>query len=201
MPEWVIAIISVVIGTLLGFGLNLWRDKRQQNEERKLEALKVHFDTLNEEIIEKLYYMSSSLEIQHNELIFKSSEKVIGFNLSEEEIPKSEEPVLKHYKFEDDEIFLGFEVHFPERAQEWNQLKREAVTLKSCVDVVARGESGNKKVEYENARQQINDYFFPLQEKFKDFAQRLNMEVETIGKYQIGTGFKYSKKCPICKKF
>ena len=201
MPEWVIAIISIVIGTLLGFGLNLWRDKRQQNKERKLEALKIHFDTINEEVISKLYYMSSSLGIQHNELIFESSEKIIGFNFSGEGIPKSEEPVLEHYKFEKDENFLSFEVHFPDRAQEWNQLKRESVTLKSCVDVVARGGSGNIKVEYEKARQQINDNLFPLQEKFKDFAQRLNSDIETIGKYQIGTVFQYENKCPICRKF
>ena len=43
MPEWVIAIISIVIGTLLGFGLNTWRDKQQQKAQRRQEALEIHF--------------------------------------------------------------------------------------------------------------------------------------------------------------
>ena len=92
-------------------------------------------------------------------------------------------------------------MHFPNRALEWQKLKNEALILKGYVDIVARGISGNNKDEYENAREIINNNLFPLKNKFKNFAQQLNSNFEDIGKYQIGTAFKYNKKCPICTKF
>jgi hypothetical protein len=67
-----------------------------------------------------------------------------------------EEPLLEHYYFEEDENFLSFEVHFPIRAQEWKQLKNEAVVLKGYFNIVSRGTSSNNKVEYEDAKSRIN---------------------------------------------
>jgi hypothetical protein len=187
MPEWGIVIISL----LVGFSLNVFYENCKEKMKTRKESLKIHLDEIREQIVSRISDMSRHLGIQHNELVFEQSENEYSFD----------EPLLENYKFEEDENFLGFEVHFPNLAREWNQLKGEAMTLKNYVDVVARGESMSNKAEYENARKQINDDFFPLQKKFKDFAQRLPHDVETISKYQIGTRFTYNKKCPICKKF
>jgi len=187
MPEWGIVIISL----LVGFSLNVFYEKYKEKMKTRKESLKIHFEEIKEQIVNRISDMSRHLGIQHNELVFEQSVNEYSFD----------EPLWEHYEFEEHENFLSFEVHFPNLAGEWNQLKGEAVTFKNYVDIVARGESRSNKAEYENARKQINVDFFPLQKKFKDFAQRLTQDVETISKYQIGTRFKYDKKCPICKKF
>ena len=194
----IIPIITFIVGLLGKILWDLWQEKRRVRKDN----LKIHFETINEEVVNKLYNMSISLGILHNELQFLSSEEEVEFvNLNGERIYKSQEPILEHYKFEEDDSYLSFEVHFPERAQEWKQLKSEALKLKGYCNILNRGTSSNDKAEYDDAKRKFSNDFFPLQNKFKDFAQRLNIDIETIGKYQVGTVFKYDKKCPICKKF
>jgi hypothetical protein len=186
------ALIVPIAGAVVG-GLILWillfpirQFIAQQPEKRKErdKKLRIHFEDINSKVIGRISEMSRGLVIRNNRLVYGAVA-----------------PVNEHYPFEKDEIYFSFEVHFPELAREWKQLKSEAMPLKVYVDIVARGASKNIEAEYEDARRRINDDFFPLQQKFHDFARRLAEEVETKGKYQIGTTFKYNKKCPICKKF
>ena len=180
-------IIAVIAGMILWILLFPVRQYITQHPEKKKEIekkLRIHFEDINRKVIERISEMSRSLVIRNNRLVFGAVA-----------------PVKEHYTFEDDESYMSFEVHFPEFAQEWKQLKGEAIVLKNSVDIVARGASSNITAEYEDARRRINDEFFSLQQKYHDFAQRLARDVEIISKYKIGKDFKYTKKCPICKKF
>lgn len=125
----------------------------------------------------RLSEMSRGLTLKHSGLIFEKFEGEDSFD----------EPILEHYKFEEDENFLSFEIHFPDRAREWKILKGEAVTLKRLADIVTKGENNTDKDEYENAKKRLGDDIFPLQHKFRDFALRLAQEIETISKYQRGS--------------
>ena len=180
MPEWGIAIISMVVGFLLNF---LYENYKERKKTRK-ESLRTHFDEIERRIIMKLSEVSGNLAIIKDRLLFGSFA-----------------PVTEHHPLLDNENYLSFEIHFPELAYEWKELKNEALILKGYVDIVARGASANSEAEYEEAKRHINDDLFPLQEKFADFAIRLSEKAKDIEQYQIGTVFKYNKKCPICKKF
>ena len=185
----IVGLISI-ISIIVGFALNVSYENYKERIKARKENMKIHFEEIKEQI-SRLSRMARGLTLQHDGLIFEES--VDGYS--------SDEPISEHYKFEEYENFLSFEIHFPNRAREWKLLKGEAVTLKKLADIVAKGESDTDKDKYENARKRIGDDLFPLQHKFRDFAQRLTQEIETISKYQIGTVFKYNKKCPICKKF
>ncbi len=187
MADSIVTAFIAIFSLLAGFLLNVFYENYKEKKKTHKESLRIHFDDIKTRIISKLSEMSRNLAIENNRLVFL--------------VFYSGEPVMEHYTFEADENYISFEVHFPERVREWKQLKSEAMTLKGYVDIIARGASGNIEAEYEDARRHINDDFFPLQKKFKDFAQRLSDDVGTISKYQIGTVFKYDKKCPICKKF
>ena len=112
MPEWGIAIISMVVGTLLGFILNLWRDNHQKNKKRRQEALEIHFHDINEMIIHRMSEMARNLQMRNNRLVFGSYA-----------------PVQEKYNFEEEEEYKGFEIHFPKLAKEWKQLFNNALRM------------------------------------------------------------------------
>ena len=191
MAEYIGTGFIAIFSLLVGFLLNIFYESYKEKMKTRKESLNIHFDDIKSTIISDLRQIATKLIIYNNRLAFEVV--VDGYT--------GEEPFRELYKYEDDESYLSFEVHFPERAREWKQLNSEATAMKGYIDIVAKGPSKNTASEYEAARKRINDDFFPLQQKFRDFAQRLARDVETIGKYQIGTVFKYTKKCPICKKF
>jgi len=194
MADSIVTAFIAIFSLIAGFLLNVFYENYKERRKTRKESLRIHFDDIRTRIISKLSEMSRNLAIENNRLVFL--------------LFYSGESVMEHYTFEvdknyleADENYLSFEVHFPERAREWKQLKSEAITLKGYFDIVAKGSIGNTATEYEDARRRISDDFFPLQKKYKDFAQRLSSDVGTISKYQIGTVFRYNKNCPICKKF
>ena len=181
---WIAGTAIVVITTIAVFAGRVIYERRQERKREIGQKLTTHFEDINRRIILRIVEMSRNLAIIKDRLIFSSIT-----------------PIMEHYKFEEDESYIGFEAHLPEDANEWRQLNREALTMKGYVDIVARGANANKETEYQDARRHINDDFFPLQRKFADFAIRLSEKAKDIEQYQIGTVFKYEKKCPICKKF
>ena len=182
--KWVAGISIPIVLFILGFAGRIIYQGRKEREKQTAQKLRIHFEDINRRIILRIVEMSRNLAIIKDRLIFSSIT-----------------PIMEHYKFEEDESYIGFEVHFPKEENEWRQLNREALTMKGYVDIVAKGANANKETEYPDARRYINDDFFPLQRKFADFAIRLSEKAKDIGQYQIGTVFKYDKKCPICKKF
>jgi hypothetical protein len=205
MPEWAIAIIAVVVGTILGFLLNLWRDKQQQKEKRRQEALETHFDDIRKHVIDKISEMSRSLTIRNNRFVFGSYS-----------------PVNKQYDFEQEDYYKGFAVHFPEIAQEWRRLNGEALKLQPWLEELVNQDLNIEKMQkaksagdtsigerdlekasqsYEDSNTKFNISDTNLRDNFIDFARRLAEETESIDKYQMGTIFRYNKKCPICRKF
>jgi len=181
--KWVIGISITVVLFIVGFAGRIVYQGRKEREKRIEQKLKIHFEDIKREVIDRISEMARSLAIRHNRLVTNYA------------------PIADNYPFEKEETFKGFEIHFPKLASEWRQLNSDALILRDCVDIVARGPSNDNSPEFKAARKQINDKFFPLQQKFQDFARRLAAEVETTSKYQIGKTFTYDKKCPICKKF
>jgi hypothetical protein len=66
MPEWGIAIISMVVGFLLNF---LYENYKERKKTRK-ESLRTHFDEIERRIIMKLSEVSRSLVIIKDRLLF-----------------------------------------------------------------------------------------------------------------------------------
>jgi len=206
MPDWAIAIIAVVVGTILGFLLNLWRDKQQESERRRLQNLEIHFRDINSSIIRRLSEMTRSLQIRNNRLVFG------GYIV-----------VSEKYPFEQETEYESFTVHFHELTERWTQLNVKAleqnkllkkwVEQEKLVELIEKSlrTSSQKQVEdanldkekqkYEGIYQEFNHSLAHLQNEFNEFARLLADTVQNIEKYQIGTVFKYNKDCPICKKF
>jgi uncharacterized membrane-anchored protein YhcB (DUF1043 family) len=110
MPDWAIAILAVVIGTVLGFFLNFWNSNRIENKRRRQEALEKHFEDIHTRVIQKLSSMARSLCISNNRLVFGGIDTI-----------------KEKYDFEEEESYKGFEIHFPEISSEWIRLKEGAL--------------------------------------------------------------------------
>jgi len=174
MPEWGIAIIAVVVGALLGFFLNLWRDIQQEKKKRRQEALEVHF---NQEMSGLLAHVGSRNGLtvrqdKHNELEFGLNHGPF-FTID------------KEYYFKKGELHEAFKAHFPEIAEKWEELHKYAVKL--------------RKDNQNGSLAQIE--LSVTSEELQRLSMTANNKLEDIQKYQIGTVFKYEKRCPICRKF
>ena len=174
-PGWEIVLISTLAGVILGFILNLWRDRLQEKKKRRQEALEKHF---NQEMAGGLTHIA----YRNGLVAHPGRNKELGFSLPNEH----------SYKFKIDEEFplIGegyeaFKVHFPGISEKWEELHKR--TLKLREDNQNGRLSSNELNEVSSALQQLSGT-----------AKR---KLEDIRKYQVGTVFKYEKRCPICRKF
>ena len=126
MAEWVIAIISVAIGTLMGFGLNLWRDKLQESKNKKQEALEKHFEKLKQIVILEILKIISGLRNDHGAL---------EASTLREKRTMDDPPFPLIFGFEELEEYQSFQAHYPETDKAWRELVTK--TWKQNEDVSA----------------------------------------------------------------
>jgi len=210
-------VIVVIIGTVVG-GIILWIllfpvrqfiTQRSEKKKEQLEKLRIHFEDINREVINHISEMARSLTIRNNRLVFGSYA-----------------PVYQSYDFEKQMTYECFELHFPQLAQGWKQLKERAlkqdawhkelekeralfeewaIRLKRELDKEfednIKKASNSYHESYEGEKTEFDHSYDHLTEDFKDFAVRLANKIDNISKFGIGSEFKKIKKCPICQKF
>lgn len=206
-------VVTVVGGIIAGILIFLVRHFISQRTEKKKEQdskLRTHFEDINKGVINRISEMARSLCVRNERLV------------------TSYAPISKSYDFEKQETYKGFELHFPEMAQEWEHLNNKAVQLIGVLERWKAQEANVEKLEkieehgarrglipdekfngrlekevqiYEKIYLEFNHSLGHLQREFGDFAKRLADKVNSIDKYQMGKVFKYNKKCPTCQKF
>ena len=207
----VITVIGGIIVGILIFPVRHFITQRTEKKKEQGRKLRIHFEDINKGVINRISEMARSLAVRNNRLVFGSYA-----------------PVGESYDFEKQETYKGFELHFPEMAQEWEQLKNKALKLSEPLEELKtlnaelekseaieehgarRGYIPNEKFNrrlgkeiqiYEKAHVEFSHSLGHLQREFGDFAKRLADKVNSIEKYQMGKVFKYNKKCPTCQKF
>jgi hypothetical protein len=113
MPEWGIAIISMFVGTLLGFVLNLCRDKLQEKQNKKQEALEKHFEELKKTIILEILTIVSGVINDYGTL----EASTLRGNRTMEDAPF---PLL--FGFEERDEYQAFQSHYPKTDKTWRGL-------------------------------------------------------------------------------
>ena len=113
MPEWIIAIISIVIGTLLGFGLNLWRDNILEKKNKKQEAIEKHFEELKQTIIMNILKIISGVINNYGTL----EASTLRGNRTMDDPPF---PLI--FGFEELDEYQAFQAHYPETDKAWRGL-------------------------------------------------------------------------------
>jgi len=113
IPEWVIAIISVIVGALLGFGLNLWKDKLLEKNARRQIALKNHFEELKQVVISEILAIISGVINDHGTL---EASTLRGRRTIDD--PRF--PLL--FGFEERDEYQAFQIHYPDTDKKWREL-------------------------------------------------------------------------------
>ena len=113
MPEWGIVIISMVVGTLLGFALNLWRDKLLEKKNKKQEALEKHFEELEQTVILEILKIISGVINDQGTL----EASTLRANRTMDDPPF---PLL--FGFEERDEYQAFQVHYSKTDETWRGL-------------------------------------------------------------------------------
>jgi len=150
MPEWVIVIISVIVGALLGFGLNLWKDRILEKNERRQIALKNHFEELKQVVISEILTIISGIINDYGTL---EASTLRGSRT----IDDPPFPLLSG--FEERGEYQAFQIHYPDADGEWRGLLVKI--WKQNEDV----EAALKKIEEYITS---NPYFPPIKDPSKD---------------------------------
>ena len=113
VPEWIIVIISVVIGTLTGFWLNLWRDKLLEKKRKTQEALEKHFKELGQAVILEVLNIISGVINDYGTL----EASTLRGNRTMDDPPF---PLL--FGFEERNEYQAFQTHYPDADKIWREL-------------------------------------------------------------------------------
>ena len=215
-------IARIVIGSIAGIGV-IWGiikyilDRKQKKKIEQDKKLKTHFEDLKREIVDPITSIIGGLRNLGGRLgsDYRSSGSYIFWRDID-------------FDFEKDDLFLSFELHFPERVAEWRELKEKAIKHnkiykefrdhKVFVDLARKGrESEKARTEvkdeeldadlekaprvFEETEKALIDNAQGLIKQFKEFSRKLREESGDIAKYGPGRRFKKVKHCPICQKF
>ena len=203
----VITVIGGIIVGILIFPVRHFITQRTEKKKEQDRKLRIHFEDINKEVINRISEMARSLAVRNKRLV------------------TSYAPISEIYNFEKQETYKSFELHFPEMAQEWVQLKNKALKLGESLEKLKKQNAELEKLEkteevmnyltteefnhreekelhiYVDAYVEFSHSLDHLQREFRDFAKKLADTINSIDKYQMGKVFKYNKKCPTCKKF
>ena len=171
LSNWIIVIISTLAGVVVGFVLNLWRDKLQEKKARRQEALETHFNQDTCAFLSHISNMGGLKKMIGGKLAFGA-----GAILN---------PISDKFPINNEQSIKAFEVHFPIIAKRWDILYDRAIDL-----------------EHEREKSTLSDSeLSDVSKELSQLADEAKNALEDIRRYQVGTVFKYNKKCPICKKF
>ncbi len=137
MAEWLISLISVFVGAVIGIFGNMWYGNYQDKRRRQIEGLKNHFIDLETNVIRKII---ESLENTYNNqgyiYVTRQAAEETGYTTDIRQ-PHSYWPMreLESGKF------IEFQFHFPNQAHEIIELKNSAYKHNESLD------SFDKKLE------------------------------------------------------
>jgi hypothetical protein len=210
--------IARIVGEAIVAGGAIWGivryilDRRQRSKEEQNKKLRTHFEDLKAEIMESMISFIGKLKSFGGRLGLDYDTLGSYINLQES------------FDFEKGDLFLSFELHFPERAIEWRQLKQKAIehnkvyekfeTQKSIIEILemagevaeANAKESNFDLRtahdaYEEDKQKLFNQAEGRVKDFREFHAKLTANINNISKYEIGKKFKKHKDCPICKRF
>ena len=154
MPEWVIAVISVLVGTIAGFGLNLWRDKLLEKEKRRQDALEKHFEELKQTVITEI--LKIILGVVNDCGTLEASTTRESRTIEDAPFPIS-------FGFEERNNYQALQAHYPEIYKTWRELITQI--LKHNEDVDATLEEIEEYINNNPDLPQVKLYDPPTEEK------------------------------------
>jgi len=131
MPDWAIAIISIILGFTLSVIYNNTQEKKQ---EQKVQ-LKIHFDELKEGFLEEAILFFHNISNRHSTLTYHNDKLSYSADATETTWP------MYHYGNYIKEQYENFKIHFPSLANSIEKLKKDIAKSNK------KNKELNKKIE------------------------------------------------------